>query len=156
MRPKIVFGLICTVNLAITLIFAGAAGAHGTGFRLIPEERPLAVQFYYAGGAPMGYAEIHIRSPRSQRPEYQNGRTDGRGIFAFCPDKPGKWELVVNDGRGHKARAVIDVPDTKDPVQAAPEKTSRTGPGWLEIIMALSILINIWLVIGYIKKLRQS
>ncbi|BBO91794.1 hypothetical protein [Desulfosarcina ovata] len=144
--------LICTALLVMPFAFAGSALAHGTGFRLVKDPRPLAVRFYYTGGDPMGFAQVRVYSPESDAIEYQNGRTDGQGIFAFCPKRPGEWTLMVADGMGHKVRAVVQVGEGLNPAQATSRQGGGTKPGWLEIVAGLSLLMNIVLISGYLKK----
>lgn len=55
----------------------------------------------YDTGEPMQYAEVLIYSPKNDKIEFQNGRTDANGSFAFLPDTPGEWRIVVDDGDGH-------------------------------------------------------
>ena len=83
--------------------------AHGAACRIINDSKSILVQAFYAGGEPMSYAETLIFGPNDAKTEYQNGRTDRRGGFAFHPDEPGTWRVEVNDGMGHKVETTLDV-----------------------------------------------
>ena len=61
----------------------------------------VVIRAGYDTGEPMRYAEVLIYSPKNGKIEFQNGRTDANGSFAFLPDTPGEWKIVVNDGDGH-------------------------------------------------------
>jgi nickel transport protein len=82
--------------------------AHGVVYE-ISKENAVIVKIGYDDGEPMSYAEVKIFSPLEREPalsevegiEYQNGRTDRNGCFAFFPDQAGEWRVVVNDGMGH-------------------------------------------------------
>ncbi len=61
----------------------------------------VIVNVGYESGEIMSYAEVTIFSPENKTIEYQYGRTDANGQFAFLPDAPGEWKIVVDDGNGH-------------------------------------------------------
>ena len=103
----------------------------------------------------MAYAKVNIQGPDSDKPEHQNGRTDCKGIFAFCPDQSGTWVLTVNDGRGHRVRAKIEVADNdhQKPAQTnAVQANQSKSPGWVQILTGLSILLNIALIPMALRK----
>ena len=89
-------------------LFAGMAWAHGVGYQE-SDLRPVALDFVYSTGELMSYLKAEVFSPSDEKIAYQSGRTDAGGHFAFVPDKPGKWRVVVNDDDGHRAEAEIDV-----------------------------------------------
>jgi nickel transport protein len=147
------------------------AFAHGTGYRLIDDANAVAVSFFYADGQPMSYAETLVFAPDNDDIEYQNGRTDQQGRFAFYPETPGTWRLVVNDGMGHRAEGIITVkaPSTKDDksdaqrgddqptththVQVESHEHSHTG---LKLIAGLSLIGNLCFVGLYFKNRRSG
>ena len=69
----------------------------------------ITVKIGYDDGTCMSYAEVKIYSPHDEKIEYQNGRTDKNGCFAFSPDDTGEWTVQVNDGAGHGAEIKIPV-----------------------------------------------
>jgi nickel transport protein len=96
--------------LALCLVaFPGKALAHGTDYRLLEDKQAIAAEFFYADQEPMRYAEVLVFSPGDGDVEYQNGRTDQQGRFAFCPDRSGTWQMKVSDGLGHAVQAKIVV-----------------------------------------------
>lgn len=111
----------------------------------------------------MAFAEIFVFAPGEEQIEFQNGRTDGQGIFAFCPHQSGEWRMEVNDGRGHKVNALVDVRDV-----LKKENTSETmvavaihghggdSPGWKEVVLGLSLLMNLWGGLRWAKKKFSS
>lgn len=128
-----------------------AVWAHGTGYRVIDDARVIAAEFFYSDHSPMRYAEVLVFSPENDEVEFQNGRTDRNGRFAFCPQKPGKWHVKVNDGMGHAVDAAIEVPAAnaqKDAADNAPENERAMVAGaskLMKIGLGLSLLINIFL-----------
>lgn len=146
------------------------AFAHGAGYRLIDDAKAVAVSFFYADGQPMSYAETLVFGPEDQEIEYQNGRTDQQGRFAFYPETPGTWRLVVNDGMGHRAEGIItvkapsakndksdakggsDQPTMRTDVQAEASEHSHTG---IKLIAGLSLIGNLCFA-GFYFKNRKS
>ncbi len=93
---------ILTICMIVSMLFA-----HGVGFNLESSESAQVVSFHYANGEPMAYAEILIYDPHSSDVEFQNGRTDRNGKFAFVPDSEGMWIVKAQDSKGHMADACI-------------------------------------------------
>ena len=99
-----VLGLAVAAGLGL---FAGMASAHGVNYQE-SGLRPVALDFFYSTGELMSYLKAEVFSPSDEKIAYQSGRTDAGGRFAFVPDKPGKWRVVVNDDDGHRAAAAVD------------------------------------------------
>lgn len=68
------------------------------------------VQANFGGGEAASYAKVVVLAPGDEVMEHQSGVTDGRGMFAFVPDRPGRWRIVIDAGMGHKTALVVDVP----------------------------------------------
>lgn len=81
--------------------------AHGVGFDLKKSDDVQLIYFYYSDGKVMSYSEIQIYGPTDSDVEYQNGRTDRNGYFAFYPNAPGVWLVTATDEKGHSASAQI-------------------------------------------------
>lgn len=94
-------------------LFAVQLFAHGVGFNLKSSESVQLLHFNYADGKPLTYCEILIYGPEDDEIEFQNGRTDRNGCFAFLPDQKGVWLVEVKDTQGHSATAQIVVSEDK-------------------------------------------
>lgn len=93
----------------LTLFFLTVPlAAHEVHYSIV-EGKAFIVHAEYDGGEPMSYAECRIFSPEESTIEYQNGRTDKAGTFAFIPATPGTWRILVKDGMGHGFTATMDV-----------------------------------------------
>ncbi|MDZ7640850.1 MAG: hypothetical protein U5J62_02315 [Desulfurivibrio sp.] len=91
------------------------AFAHGTDYRVIEKDQVVAAEFFYSDMTPMRYTEVLVFSPENDKVEFQNGRTDANGRFAFFAHLPGDWKIEVNDGMGHAVHAAIAVsPETQE------------------------------------------
>jgi len=78
----------------------GLGLAHGVAYQ-VSTDSSIIIKVEYDDGDAMSYADVLIYSPDDKKVEYQNGRTDKNGVFAFVPDKPGVWKVEVDDGMGH-------------------------------------------------------
>lgn len=127
---------------------ATPARAHGVGHA--PENTPAeALRFYYSDGAPMAFAEITVFAP--DEAEYQNARTDAKGRFAFLPDTPGAWRVVINDGMGHRSETTFTAGTVSSPVS---QVSSPVGgvPSPSTIALGLSLLGNLALGTALLRK----
>ena len=146
------FAMICT------MILPSGAAAHGTDYRVLDDAPVIAAEFFYADKEPMRYAEVLVFSPENQDVEYQNGRTDQNGVFAFCPEMPGKWLVKVNDGMGHAVRAEVsvDFPETDSgAIKGLADKDTPAARGtskWIKVILGLSLVLNLFLGMYLLKK----
>ena len=139
---------------------------HGTDYRLIDQEVVVAAEFFYSDNTPMQYAEVLVFSPTNAKVEYQNGRTDQNGRFAFLAETPGEWQMKVNDGMGHAVHATVTVNSAKgepktggnisgDRTDLVTKKGKslfgETSMG-VKLVFGLSILLNIFLCIYVWKR----
>ena len=148
----IAFGLYAVLDG----LFTPCVEAHGTGHRVIRDSRAIAVESFYSDREPMSYAEVKLYGPSDDSIEYQNGRTDRNGRFAFLPDREGTWRVEVGDGMGHLMKAEIDVKNpekVETPTEESPVAVDAARPGipmpWkaalgLSLIANLSLLAYVW------------
>ncbi|SKA72355.1 nickel transport protein [Paucidesulfovibrio gracilis DSM 16080] len=108
-------GLWTLVVLAAWLSVPNPSHAHGIR-RINYEQIAQVVEATFSDGTLASYAEVLIYPPGGGDEEFQNGRTDARGRFAFLPDRPGTWLVKVNAGMGHGFDMEIEVrPDQTVP-----------------------------------------
>jgi nickel transport protein len=128
-----------------------AACAHGAGSREMDPGAARVMEFLYADGEPMAFAQVRVTAPGGG--VHQSAHADARGRFAFVPDGAGVWTVAAADGQGH--RAVVDVttvggaagPTAAGSPLASPSegRSGRIGPGWREVALGLSLLANLLL-----------
>jgi nickel transport protein len=127
----------------------GTALAHGVGYRLL-SVNTVALEFFYSTGESMAYQEARVYSPRDEKASFQSGRSDEFGRVSFVPDSPGGWRVVVKDGEGHLAEAVINV--TEEFIGGSEEFDSKTsaedsipmgGELFVRALLGVSVLFNI-------------
>ena len=86
--------------LSLIVFTSELAYAHGIT-RKIEQTRAMLVTAHYDDGEAISFAAIKIFSPSNRSVEYQNGRTDKNGNFAFVPTEAGDWLIRLDDGMGH-------------------------------------------------------
>lgn len=150
------------VFLILSLTLAQTALAHGTDYRILDSEGTIVVEFIYADNQPMRYAEVLLFSPEDDDIEYQNGRTDMNGRFAFYPDAPGRWRIQADDGTGHLERVSIEVGTGdagEEGVSSASERTPAHGhdhhhnglPRIWAVILGISLIMNLFFGLYHFK-----
>ena len=141
---KMIFALgLAAAGLGLCV---GAALAHGVGWRRAAFPA-VGLEFLYSTGEAMSYREARAFSPADEKFAHQTGRTDAAGRFAFIPDAPGPWRVVVRDEEGHQAVAELEV--TAAMLEGGAEAPAGEGvlPGGLDLALraglGVSLLFNI-------------
>lgn len=155
MKGKIFVRLavIAGLSLSALLLLTGEIFAHGTGWRNSAFSA-VALEFIYSTGETMSYREARVFSPNDEKFAYQSGRTDEKGRFAFVPDTPGKWRVIVRDEEGHQCTADIVVSDTVSSGQGEGVSESEIQSAvinsteiFIRSLLGVSLIFNIALVI---------
>ena len=100
LKKKLVF-----IFISISCV---SAFAHSINYTFTRGES-LSFKASFAEDDPMSFAMVKIYSPDNKEIEFQNGRTDKNGCFAFLPDKPGQWTITVTEETGHGFKETITV-----------------------------------------------
>lgn len=138
------------------ILIASLAYGHGVSYGIFPE-RAVAVRFIYAGGEPMSYVEAKVFGPQSFSDlEFQNGRTDARGVFAFVPDRPGAWRVEAWDELGHKGSIKVPVMKNGADLETASQNAvTESGPSTTKVILGLSIIANLALTVAVTRRQKR-
>lgn len=134
--------------IVLVVSFPRFLDAHGTGYRILEQDRSvITLECYYSDGNAMSYAEVCIFSPegsdKNSEVEYQNGRTDYNGRFAFSPDSSGTWKVEVNDGMGHKIQTQIKVDlESKTQVKISKSEFKKESKS-IKACLGISLIFNI-------------
>ena len=129
------------VVLAALLVlgwFSADAQAHALLAKELASGDARVVAFSYSTGDVAAYAEAKLYGPYSADVEFQNGRTDAQGRFAFLPDKPGTWTIVVADNMGHK----VSHPMTNTLSDGGTVEREVAPSGFSESLWALPVLFR--------------
>ena len=148
---------------ALLSLVASQAQAHALYAAHTWQGAVALVQFAYAGGEQPTYAKVEVYSPADSKVEFQNGRTDAQGRFAFMPDAPGQWRIIMADNMGHRVEHAVEVSAGHTPAQAdvknAGDAAATPGVGGfsipLRILLGLSLLANLSLIAAALRR-RQK
>lgn len=149
--------------IALMVINASPAFGHGVSYGMA-ESKALTVFFAYTGSEPMSYVPVLVFGPQSTPDlEYQNGRTDAQGKFAFVPDRSGEWRVEASDGTGHKGVMTVTVTEdmltSGDPASGdgaySAARSAGTPPMAERTILGLSLLANLCLA-GLLLRKRKG
>ena len=163
---------VAAIALTALLLFGAAqAQAHALYAAHSWQGTVALVQFAYAGGAVPTYAKVEVYSPADAKVEFQNGRTDAQGRFAFMPDTPGQWRIIMADNMGHRVEHAVDVSPSQGSAQIAAQtsgpntdKPAATGatPGVgefsvpLRVLLGLSLLANMALGAAVLRRRKNQ
>jgi len=130
------------------------AHSHGI-FQETTKKETVVIAVRYDDGEPASYAQVKISSPKGGNIEYQIGRTDKNGCFAFLPELPGRWRITIDDGLGHKIDTDFVVGDSPGIEKKAPVTVC---PRWHGVLTGLSLIFGIsgLLMVFRMRKLSRQ
>lgn len=110
----------------------------------------VVIRSTYSGTEPISYAAVLVFSPADPKIEYQNGRSDAAGMFAFVPDRAGDWRFVIDDEMGHKEEKIIDITEEflKGSVSAG---ASGVLPVYWKMLMGVSLILGCTGILFWMK-----
>lgn len=143
-------GCILAAGVAVACLPAGVA-AHALRAAHEQQGDVILVRFAYSDGKGPEFAAVRVTA--ADGTEFQNGRTDARGRFAFVPDAPGTWRISVTDGMGHKVEHAVDVAVPGTPNETArPDSAEAALPLPLRAALGLSLLANLALLASLFRR----
>ena len=95
--------------------------------------------------------------------------TDAQGRFAFMPDAPGQWRIIMADNMGHRVEHAVEVSAGQSPGQSTGQNAGQNAnntaakgltPGVgefsmpLRILLGLSLLANMALAVAVLRRRR--
>ena len=150
-------GVASLVFAALLLMGAAQAHAHALYAAHTLQGSVALVQFAYAGGQVPTYAKVEVYSPADAKVEFQNGRTDAQGRFAFMPDTPGQWRIIMADNMGHRVEHPVEVSAAQGATAA--DSGHDAGPGGfampLRILLGLSLIANMALAAAVLRRRKK-
>ena len=159
-------GVVSLVFGALLLLGAAQAQAHALYAAHTWQGAVALVQFAYAGGSVPTYAKVEVYSPADAKVEFQNGRTDAQGRFAFMPDTPGQWRIIMADNMGHRVEHAVDTSAGQGAAQVSAQNQGKpsaavASPGVggfampLRVLLGLSLLANMALGAAALRRKQK-
>jgi len=124
--------------IGIAWVMAVALQAHDLAVLPRAAGESVIVTANYGGTEPAAFCQVSVFSPARAEAEFQTGRTDARGRFAFLPDVSGKWRVIVDDEMGHRQEATIDWTGA-----GGPAAETAAQPAWQKALMGGSLLLGL-------------
>lgn len=153
-RSMAAFAFACLFVLCVAPIPAFAHALVGTR---INGGSAVALEFAYSTGDVPAYAAIEVYGPDDAKVEFQNGRTDRLGRFAFVPDKPGLWRAVLSDNMGHRAEVPVNVGTPGAAAsQSGAVRPERPASVALKALLGVSALLNLGVFLTWLKRRGKS
>lgn len=123
------------------IIYSSFCIAHDVQTAVELSPPAVVVRSTYSGTEPMSYAAVLVFSPSNSKIEYQNGRSDAAGMFAFVPDRAGEWRFVIDDGMGHREEKIIDI--TEEFLKGSSSAGASDGlPVYWKILIGVSLILG--------------
>jgi nickel transport protein len=120
--------LAVLLAFAVVAAFGGEVSAHGLSVVLERRGDVVVAVVRYDGGIPVVGADVVIRAPGVDE-AYQTGRTDPAGRFVFVPAEPGEWQVMVDDGMGHRRTARLTLESVAPTPAGAGDDDGAAGAG---------------------------
>lgn len=132
----VIAAALCAVSLA----------GHGLDIEVGLHPPTVVLRAAYSGAEAVAYASVRIHAPGPETAEFQIGRADAAGRFAFVPDREGPWRIIVDDERGHRAERRIEIgpeffAEGGPAVGAAGPHRSRL-PAWLGALVGIALIFG--------------
>ena len=155
---------VAAIALTALLLFGAAqAQAHALYAAHSWQGTVALVQFAYAGGQVPTYAKVEVYGPADANVECQNGRTDAQGRFAFMPDTPGQWRIIMADNMGHRVEHAVHASAGQGAAQSQGKPSAAVAsPGVggftlpLRILLGLSLLANMALGAAALRRRQKQ
>lgn len=109
--------------------WSAKASAHGTEIQY-QKVQAIQIDAVYAGGQPMGNAQVTVYAPNDPSTPWKTGTTDKQGQFSFVPDasQPGNWEVKVRQA-GHGNIITVPVGNKTTALTAATQEATEGSDG---------------------------
>lgn len=157
---NLLLGRCAAICLAAALLLAGTVAqvsAHALYAADTRHDGVVLVQFAYSGGEQPTYAKVEVYSPTDDKVEFQNGRTDAQGRFAFMPDAPGRWRIIMADNMGHRVEHPVEISAAQGAAAATAAHDAGLG-GFstpLRILLGLSLIANMALAAAMLRRRKK-
>lgn len=154
--PHVCAGIV-TFLFVMLLLLRTEGKAHALEHRILDIQDQSAVEFYYSDGSPVSYAQVKIWSPEDSSIEFQNGRSDRNGRFAFIPNSDGLWRIMIKDGMGHAGSVNYE----RDAFGEQKRVLNRSNKGktnsqTILALLGVSLILNMGFFLRMLQKMKQS
>jgi len=132
--------LFC-IAFGLLAILPVSARAHGLGVACAIRGDKVEVEAFYDDDSAAAKAKVVVVNAKDE--VVATGITDEQGLWKFAKPEPGKYEVRVDAGAGHRAKKTLNVPrpDTSSEEPAAePSREEQTQTPWLGVGLGLAAI----------------
>ncbi len=136
-----------------------SAFAHALGVDCTLKAGKVNVEAFYDDDSPAQKAKVQVVNAKDE--VIANGVTDEKGMWNFAAPPPGRYEVRVDAGAGHRAKKTINVPV---PIDEPPTATISTGTSraeftrfpWLKVLIGVVVLGGVGAAFALSTLLRKN
>jgi hypothetical protein len=148
----------CWVISILTLpMLAPMAWAHALGATCRLHGNRVEVEAYYDDDTCACDAVVTVLSSRKEK--ITEGRTDDNGRWSFAAPPPGKYQVVIDAGAGHRVTRQLIVPGAGPSAQDAvlePTREEFTRFPWLKLSLGVGTIALMCAAFLVAKRLQSE
>jgi nickel transport protein len=130
---------VCWLLLTLAAV---SALAHDFEVTVRTTDEAVIARATYGDQGPAPDAYVAVYAPGEPMNEYQTGQTDRNGYFSFVPGGPGDWEIVIDDGTGHRDRKTVSI-SAGSPPESEASALPASQPTWQKLLIGLSLILGL-------------
>ena len=145
----------------IVVLMPARAFAHALGVECKLKDGKVLVEAFYDDDTPAAKAKVEVVNAKDE--VISKDMTDGEGRWSFTAPAPGKYEVRVDAGAGHRATTSITIPGAAapEPVTSISENTRAefTGVPWLKMtigFVTIGTLCGAFLIASALRKVGKA
>ncbi len=129
--------------ILLALVVVSPACAHNLGFECKLRADRLELEAYYSDDTPARRAMVTVEDSSGQLVD--KGQTDHEGKWSCPLPRPGRYQIVVDAGDGHRKQELVTVPE-RGPVSQkriagdGPSREEFTRTPWLKLAVGLAMI----------------
>jgi hypothetical protein len=145
-------------SMSILAVFPALVQAHAIGGQCKVQNDKVLVEAYYSTDEPAVDARVTVLNQQGQ--EVTQGRTDANGSWSFPHPGPGKYQVRIDAGAGHRVNLDLilaeNMAKTEANGSANPSRESFTGNPIFKVLIGLALIVVLALILWIIARCTTS
>jgi nickel transport protein len=139
---------IWLATVLLPCVLPASAWAHALGVQCTPRGDKVHVEAYFEDDTPAQKALVRVLD--SAEEEVAKGYTDAKGLWSFDAPPPGRYQVIVDAGAGHRVVQMTTIPgrdveraSSSNPSAAlshAPTREEFTSFPWLKVALGVGTI----------------
>ena len=151
---------VILLTAVVAVLMPARVFAHAVGVECKFKDGKVLVEAFYDDDTPAAKAKVEVVNAKDEI--IAKDMTDNAGRWSFAAPAPGKYEVRVDAGAGHRATTSITIPGaaTPEPVTSISENTRAgfTGVPWLKMtigFVTIGTLCGAFLIASALRKVGK-